>query len=355
MNKVAILGDTHFGVRGDSLDFHNYYSKFYNDIFFPYLIQNGIKIVFQLGDSFDRRKYINMNTLFMVREYFYKKFEEYDIKLVTIIGNHDTFFKNTLKVNSPDLLISYYNNVDVITDFTTLNINGVSVDLVPWICDENTDDINSKIRSSSSAFCMGHFEINGFEVNSGSVFKGSTDQLDLSGYKKVLSGHFHHKSDDGHIFYIGTPGENTWADWNDSRGFHTFDVLTSELVFIPNPYRMFNKLVYDDTEQSVEFWGDYDYNSLSGSYVKMVIINKSNPFLFDTVLDNLYKAEVGDISIVEDFTDEEIDDVCVDQAEDTMTILDKVIDTQALDIDADKLKKIMREIYIEALDTQKTE
>jgi len=351
MNEIAILGDTHFGVRSDSLDFHNYYKRFYDDVFFPYLIQKGIKIVIQLGDSFDRRKYINLNTLYLVREYFYSKFLEYDIKFITLVGNHDSFYKNTLKVNSPELLISGYKNVEVITEFTTIKINNVSIDIIPWICEDNRDHIIEKIKSSLSDICMGHLEITGFEVNRGSVFKSEAEQLDLSGYKKVLSGHFHHKSDDGHVFYIGTPGENTWADWNDVRGFHTFDVVTSELVFIPNPYRMFNKLIYDDTEQSVEYWND----SLSGSYVKIVVINKGNPYLFDTVLDSLYKSEVGDISVVEDFTDEEIEEVCVDQAEDTMTILDKVIDTQPLDIDVDKLKKIMREIYIEALDTQKTE
>ena len=37
--------------------------------------------------------------------------------------------------------------------------------------------------------------------------------------------------------------------------------------------------------------------------LKIVVLNKQNPYLFDSVLDNFYKAEVADLSIVEDFSD----------------------------------------------------
>ena len=29
--KLCILGDTHFGARGDSVDFHNFFEKFYEN------------------------------------------------------------------------------------------------------------------------------------------------------------------------------------------------------------------------------------------------------------------------------------------------------------------------------------
>ena len=45
--KICILGDTHFGARGDSLDFHKYFEKFYRDILFPYLKENNIKVSFK--------------------------------------------------------------------------------------------------------------------------------------------------------------------------------------------------------------------------------------------------------------------------------------------------------------------
>jgi hypothetical protein len=79
--------------------------------------------------------------------------------------------------------------------------------------------------------------------------------------------------------------------------------------------------------------------------------------LFDNVLDNLYKIGVCDISIVEDFTDTNLEDdqEIIDQAEDTMTILSKYIDNLTLNVEAEKLKTLMRELYVEALNTEKAE
>jgi hypothetical protein len=70
---VAILGDTHFGARGDSPHFHNYFAKFYNDVFFPYLEKHNILHIVQLGDVFDRRKFVNFNSLKQSIEYFFDK------------------------------------------------------------------------------------------------------------------------------------------------------------------------------------------------------------------------------------------------------------------------------------------
>jgi hypothetical protein len=149
----------------------------------------------------------------------------------------------------------------------------------------------------------------------------------------------------------------TWADYNDPRGFHIFDTATRELEFVQNPYRMFHKLNYDDGEQDFEHWKSYDYNALKETYVKVVVLNKQNPYLFDNVIDNLYKAGVSDISIVEDFSDNLIDmeQEIVDQAEDTMTILSKYIDNLTLNVNNEKLKTLMRELYVEALNTEMTE
>jgi hypothetical protein len=146
----------------------------------------------------------------------------------------------------------------------------------------------------------------------------------------------------------------TWADYNDARGFHTFDTNTRELEFIQNPYRMFHKLSYDDTTSDFEFWKSFDYSVLKETYVKVIVVNKQNPYLFDNVIDNLYKAGVSDISIVEDFTETliENDDELINQAEDTMTILGKYIDNLTLNVDNDKLKALMKEVYVEALTTE---
>ncbi len=352
--KICILGDTHFGMRGDSLDFHKYIEKFYENTFFPYLKENGITTVIQLGDLFDRRKFINFNSLYLCRKYFFDKLRENDITFITLLGNHDVAFKNTLEVNSSQLLLNEYDNITIYDSFSTVNLDGIDIDIIPWLCDDNQNEIFTQIKSTKSQICLGHFELDGFEMERGVIHHGGLDRKVLSKYDVVLSGHFHHKSSDGSITYVGTPYEMTWSDYNDPRGFHIFDTNTREAEFVQNPYRMFYKLNYDDElEHFAENYRTFDYSVYEGAYVKVVVKNKLNPFLFDVVIDNLYKAGAADISIVEDFTeitggDEEL----VDQAEDTMTILSKYIDNLALNVENEKLKGLMRELYVEALNTE---
>jgi hypothetical protein len=126
------------------------------------------------------------------------------------------------------------------------------------------------------------------------------------------------------------------------------------MEFVRNPFVMFNKVTYDDGQQDFDTWKNYDFSSLKDTYVKVVVLNKQNPYLFDSVIDSLYKVGVADLSIVEDFSDLLIDDDSdiIDQAEDTMTILSKHIDNLTLDVEAEKLKTLMRELYIEALNTE---
>jgi DNA repair exonuclease SbcCD nuclease subunit len=352
--KLIILGDTHFGARGDSLDFHKFFEKFYSEIFFPYLIENGIDTVFQMGDLFDRRKFINFNSLYLSRRYFFDKLKENNIQLHALIGNHDVAYKNTLEVSSPTLLLNGYDNVHLYSDFETKTFGNLEVDIVPWICDDNESDIFNKIRNSTSEVCLGHFEIAGFEMDKGNVCEIGIDKKQLSKYDVVLSGHFHHKSTSGNITYVGTAYEMTWSDYNDIKGFHVFDTDTREMEFIKNPYTMFNKIVYDDGVTDFEHWKAYDYSPLKDTYVKVVVLNKQNPYLFDHVIDNLYKVGVSDLSIVEDFSDTLVDNdqEIIDQAEDTITILSKYIDNLELDVEPDKLKTLMRELYIEALNTE---
>jgi DNA repair exonuclease SbcCD nuclease subunit len=352
--KICILGDTHFGARGDSLDFHQYFKKFYDEVFFPFLLSNGINVIFQLGDLFDRRKFINFNTLYLSRKYFFDKLKEHNITMHTLIGNHDVAFKNTLDVNSPALLLNEYDNVIIYEDFETVSFDGIDIDIVPWICDDNELEIFQKMKESKAQICFGHFEIAGFEMDRGNLCEHGLDKRQLNKYDVVLSGHFHHKSTDKNITYVGTPYEMTWADHNDPKGFHIFDTQTRDMTFHRNPFTMFQKIKYDDGEQDFDFWKDFDFSVLKGAYVKLITVSKQNPFMFDQVVDKIYKSEIADLSIVEDFNDIVLEDdqELIDQAEDAITILNKYIDNLELDVDAQKLKTIMREIYVESLNTE---
>jgi len=352
--KICILGDTHFGARGDSLDFHKYFEKFYDEVLFPYLKANDIEVIFQMGDLFDRRKFINFNTLHLCREYFFDRCQILGIKVHTLLGNHDIAFKNTLEVNSTGLLLNEYENIHYYDSFETTEFDGVLIDVVPWICDDNEQEIFNAMKQSTAQICFGHFEIAGFEMDKGNVCDHGLDKNTLKKYDVVLSGHFHHKSTDGNITYVGTPYEMMWSDYGDQKGFHIFDTQTRNMEYIQNNFHMFNKITYDDGVNDFEYWKNYDFESLKNSYVKVIVVNKQNPYLFDTVIDSLYKKGVADISIVEDFNDSlfEEDQEIIDQAEDTLTIINRVIDVTNDVKDPNILKSIIKELYLEALNVE---
>jgi DNA repair exonuclease SbcCD nuclease subunit len=346
--KICILGDTHIGARGDSPHFHKLFSQFYSEILFPYLKDNNISTIFQLGDLFDRRKYINFQTLHSAKKYFFNPLSEFEF--FTLLGNHDISYKNTLEVNSSQLLLSNYKNIKIYDKPTTLNFDGTDIDVIPWICKENENEILEFISNSKSKYCFGHFELAGYEMDKGNVSFDGMDKDFLSHYDMVLSGHFHHKSSDGRIFYVGTPTELTWADYGDERGFHILDTKTGEMEFIQNPHRMFYKIIFDGKNENIESVTNRDFSAYSDKIVKVIVENKDNDYLFELFFDCLYKVMPLDISIIENAVDynQLSDNDMIDQAEDTITILNKYIDSINSDIDAMRLKNLIHEIYVEA-------
>lgn len=358
--KVAIITDQHFGARNDSIQFLDFFQKFYDDVFFPKLKEEGITTVLILGDTFDRRKYVNFYSLKRTKEMFFDKLDMMGIKVHMLAGNHDTYFKNTNDVNSVDLLLKEYTNINVIDHPANIFLgekNQFKICMMPWICPENYEDSMETLKDTDAPYCMGHFEIEGFAMYRGHHSEEGLDRDLFRKFTNTFSGHYHHKSSSGDIHYLGNPYELTWQDYNDDRGFHIFDLSSQELEFVKNPYVMFHRIIYDDKTETISDITNKDLSIYTNTYVKVVVVNKTNPYLFDKFMNGLYGVSPIDITIAEDFTDltEGVDDDMIDQAEDTLTVLNKFVDTiQEDNINTNKLKNIMRELYIEALNTEKT-
>lgn len=351
--KVAIITDQHFGARNDSLHFLDFYEKFYNETFFPTIDSAGINTLLILGDTFDRRKYVNFYSLQRAKKMFFDKLADRNIRVEMLVGNHDTYYKNTNDVNSPQLVLDEYSNINVIKDPTTISVGVFPICMMPWICAENYEHSMQTLKLTEATICMGHFEIEGFQMYRGAPSQDGLEPKLFNKFDMVFSGHYHHKSSRGNIHYLGNPYELTWQDHDDTRGFHILDLSTQELEFVQNPNRMFKKLVYDDKVDDIKTITSLDLSHLKTSYVKVVVVNKTNPYLFDTLINRLYQIGPIDISIAEDFTEQEdIDDYDVDQAEDTTTILNKYVDNLTTDLQKDKVKAILRELYVEALNEE---
>ena len=354
--KIAIITDQHFGARNDSVHFLDFYEKFYRDTFFPKLKEEKIQAVLILGDTFDRRKYINFYSLKRAKEMFFEPLAKLGVDVHMLAGNHDTYFKNTNDVNSVDLLLGEYaSSFNIIDGPSEIYVGPHKVCMMPWICPENQEESMEMLKNTDAKFCMGHFEISGFAMYRGMPSEGGLDRGIFRKFAHTFSGHFHHRSTSDDIHYVGNPYELTWQDYNDSRGFHIFDLDSERLDFIKNPNVIFHKIKYDDKEETIKEIDSKDLTKYSGTYVKVVVINKTNPYLFDKFMNNLYNTNPIDITIAEDFTEltEGIDEKMVDQAEDTLTILNKYVDSIKEDsIDNNVLKNLLKELYLEALNTE---
>ena len=245
--KVVIITDQHFGMRKGSQDFHDYMRKFYEEVFFPFLDKNKINTVLDLGDTFDNRKSIDFWSLDWAKKNYYDLLSDRGIKVYTVVGNHTAYYKNTLGINAINLLLQEYENVHLIEKPETLNIGGLDICFIPWICVENETETYDVISNTKANICMGHLELSGFEAHQGYYMDHGMNREVFSKFKKVFTGHFHHRSHSENIYYLGNPYQMYWNDYGDVRGFHLFDTETTKLKFIKNPYNMFAKIYYDDT------------------------------------------------------------------------------------------------------------
>jgi len=345
--KIALLNDTHFGCRNDSPAFIEYQNKFYNDIFFPYLQQNNIKTLIHLGDVVDRRKFINHNTAHNFKKVFWNRLDELGIDTHIIIGNHDTYYKNTNEVNAMQNL-DISKDAKVYTHATTVNFDNLPILFIPWICDDNEAETIRTIESTQSTIAMGHLEIKGFEMHNGHMNDHGTEKSIFKRFEKVMSGHFHKKSDDGHIYYLGTQYEMTWSDYKCPKGFHIFDTETRELERIDNPLKIFKKFMYDDTKYNYDHSGIQAYD---GCFVKLFVSQKTNEEMYSRLIERFYnEINVHELVIVEDPSDirTTVRDDILDQGEDTLTFLNNYIEQVDSDLDKRKLKEFAKELYVEA-------
>ena len=351
--KIALITDTHFGARNDNLNFNEYFYKFYEELFFPYLEENDITTVIHLGDVMDRRKFISYRIAKDFRERFLDRFQK--INLHMLVGNHDTYYKNTNDVNSLQELVSgKYDSIKVYSKATEVNFDGCKILFVPWINADNVAHTTKMLKTSDAQICMGHLELSGFEMQKGMVMDHGWDKEEFNRFDTIMSGHYHHKSDDGQVFYLGTPYEIYWNDWDDPKGFHVFDTDTRELERIVNPHKIFNKIYYDDTV-GIHFNDEYDFGQYKDKYVKLVVVNKKDLFQFDRFVDKLLQADCHEVKIIEDFSDLDatnVSDDIVENTQDTMTLLELYIDDLPVDLSKDRLKNTTRQLYIEAQDLE---
>jgi hypothetical protein len=344
--KVAIITDQHFGCRKNSKLFHDYFLKFYNNVFFPTLKEHGITTVIDMGDTFDSRKGIDFSALFWAKNNYYDKLQESGVTVHTIVGNHTAYYKNTNKVNAIDLLLREYQNVKVYSEITEIKLDKLGVLIVPWINQENEKNTCNTLIKTSCECVMGHLELNGFNANKFIVMDHGYDADLFKKFSTVFSGHYHTRSSKDNIRYLGNPYEIYWTDFDDSRGFHLFDTDTLEITVVNNPYKMFYKVYYEDTPYQT-----FDATQFENKIIKLIIKKNSDVKKLDKFVEKLYAANVAELKIVENtdfdgyYESTDSEDF---ESEDTISILNKYIQDAEIDIDKSFIRSVMQEVYQEA-------
>ena len=341
--KIALITDQHLDGRKGNLAFWNYFQKFYDDVFFPTLEKEGVRTIFDLGDTFDNRKSMDFNTFHRVRENYFERLKPYMVHM--LLGNHCTYYKNTNRINSPELLLEQYPNIKIYSEPTEILMGKKVFLMLPWINRENQEDVFRRLETSEADICCGHLELTGFEVTPGMKMDHGMDPNLFHRFKRVWSGHYHHKSKKGNVQYLGNPYQMYWNDYKDRRGFHIYDTESDKLKFIPNPYDIFDKIFYDDT--SVDY-NKQDVSDYKDKYIKIVVTEKQDYQMFETLVDRLYNVGAHDVKVVETLVAEDSKTDIDISAKDTLTLLNEYIDEVEMSVDKSDLKGLMRTLYIES-------
>ena len=345
--KIAIITDQHFGARKSSRIFHDFFNKFYKNVFFPTLKKRGIDTVLDLGDTYDNRRTLDLWAANWSKTEYFDKLRDMGVTVHSLVGNHTAYFKDTNDINTLDGIIGEYNNIHIYDKATEVEIGGLPILFIPWINEQNKEETYKKIADSKCSVAMGHLELNGFEAHRGYIMDHGDSTAPYRHFEKVFSGHFHRKSTRGNISYLGNPYQIYWNDYRDRRGFHIFDTETLELEYIQNPYEIYQKIYYnEDNIQS----GMFKYHEFAQSFVKIIVEKKTDTDKFERFISQLYAAGVHEIKVIEDpsFEQDLSEEIDIER-EDTLTILERYVDDMEHS-DKDSLKNILKSLYVEALE-----
>jgi len=341
--KVAIITDQHFGFKKGSKIWLDYFQKFYDEVFFPTLKKEGIDTILDLGDTFDNRKGVDLRSLDWAKSNYFDIIRDNGMKMISIVGNHTAFYKDTNDINTIDLMLREYDNIRIVEECEEITVGGLPILFIPWINSENDAKTYQMIKDSKCKVAMGHLELNGFVATHGHVMDVGADFECYNKFKHVFSGHYHTRSNNGSIYYLGNPYEMFWNDVNDKRGFHIYDTDTLKLKTINNPYAMYKIIHYANTPRQMTNFEQY-----RDKIVKVVVREKDDDKAYDMFMQSLSKVNPYDIKVVERTVNMLAPDEDIAQTEDTMTLLNTYIDDLSTDLNKSKIKDILRETYQQA-------
>jgi|TARA_B100001094_G_scaffold179040_1_gene173300 hypothetical protein len=263
-----------------------------------------------------------------------------------ICGNHDVYYKNTNELNAlKELQGHYMNEVNLLMKPTVMNYDGTEIALIPWINPENEKDTLEFLANTKATLVGAHLEVTGFDMQKGMPCMDGMDRKIFGRFDMVMSGHFHAKSSQDNIHFLGSQMEFFWNDCDDPKHFHVLDTETRELEAIRNPVTIFEKIYYD--HENMNKFKDLSY--LDNKFVKLIVVNKGDAYEFERFVDRIQAQKIHELKIAEDFaefTGANVDDEV--SVEDTETLIYNYIDAVSTDLDKGRIKKEVSHLMKEA-------
>jgi len=356
--KSILIGDLHFGIkRFSEKELDNQLKVFFEQIF-PYMEENNIDKIIQVGDLFDNRISADINFLTLIKKKFFDEIAKRGITFYSLLGNHDIYYKSSREVSLSELFSDMYDNFILFKDREYINLNGNNTLIVPWILPDETleyEDIKDVIN------IIGHFEIQNFQLVKGHFDKTSnlTEDFFISGTKvqNVLSGHYHLRDLKNVVKYIGTPYQLSWGDYKEAKGFYIFNE-DNTIDFIENTSsKKYIKVKYnDESEKKIQISGFSEEIYLTEKELEEILpkikkneiklfVNKSKDTKYNEVIYTMKKSDINPV-IVDNQKISEI--IGTDYIEDTESLRDirKVIFSKTKETNPG-LVKILQEVLQE--------
>ena len=237
---ALLIGDTHFGRFSNNPKELEESANFFYHVLLPMLshlnTEHGAEnvCVIQLGDVFDNKSSVGILTNNIVIDIF-KKLSK-DNLVFTIVGNHDTVYKDIRSINNSKGL-SLLNNVHVVDHLSEYHAKyGQIIYLMP------NYDVKEKLELAVSqckpdSYLFGHDEIAGFAYEGQLIKEGkSMSATMLKNFKRVIFGHIHKSQSRGNISYLGTPYQTRMNEWKNHNKVAVLDFETDNIEYYDNDY-----------------------------------------------------------------------------------------------------------------------
>jgi DNA repair exonuclease SbcCD nuclease subunit len=354
--KLTLISDIHLGVKNNDETFLENTKQFFIKQVCEVIEKNDSKYLLILGDLFDNRINVNIlvkNTAMEIFNHILTKFP--DLKIMLLVGNHDIYYKNTLEVSSLNMFKKYDERLRVISRIQSMEFDGCKTLLVPWLVEgsKNKDIFTkfiqkyNKTKEQQFDLCLGHFDVNGFEVVRGVVEKHGIPLSDFEAFGNVFSGHFHIRNKMGNVQYLGCPYEITWNDWGDPKGITVFDTDTRTAEFIENTINPKHIIV------KISSIDETKLDDLKGNFIKVVIDKDIESSKKNNILSILEKTTADCVTLDETVPviDGEEVEIDMDRVSSPLEFVWSYTDEVKIpeNIEKDKLKIFINDLYLKVL------